>query len=318
MSKDCNSNHKYIEIFSNNGAFIALILLFLIASIVTPCFLKPANLINVMRQIAITGIVSLGMTFVIITSGIDLSVGSIVGVVAVCCASLLKVEVSVLWVVLSGIGIGIALGLVNGIGVSIGKLPAFIMTLGTMVAARGLAMIISNGQPVSWNVDALPFETLGGGNIVGIPVPVILFLVLFLISLIVLKNFPFGRYIYAIGDSREAGRLSGINVKLIEISAYVVNGLFCGIAGLVYISRLGVGEPTAGTGIELDAIAMVVIGGTSINGGTGSVTGTFIGAAILSIIANILNLLGISPFIQQVVKGSIIVIAVLVDRINKK
>lgn len=305
------------NIIKRSGIFWALIVLCIIASLISPHFFKVTNLINVIRQISISGVVSIGMTFVILTGGIDLSVGSMLGVVAVTCATMLKSGIPVSVVVVTGLLLGLALGAINGLGITVGRIVPFIMTLGTLVAVRGLAMIIANGQPIPWNRTGPAFDWLGGQSMLGIPVSVWLFALVFLVAAAILKYTPFGRYIYAVGDCREAARLSGINVKLIEFSAYAISGLLAGLSSLVYISRLSVGEPTAGTGLELDAIAMVFIGGASTSGGQGKVTGTLIGAAIVAVIANLLNLLGISPFIQQIVKGLIIVLAVLLERRKK-
>jgi len=315
QSKSLNISWK--QIFKSSGIFWALIVLFIIASLISPHFLKVNNLLNVVRQIAIVGIVSVGMTFVILTSGIDLSVGSIVGVVAVISASILKMGGSISVAIIVGLLAGTAIGVLNGLGITKGKIPPFIMTLGMMVAARGFALVYSNGSPVSWSKTGISFQWLGSGNFLGIPCPVWVFVIIFTIAALILKYSPYGRYVYAIGDSREASRLCGINVNLIEFSVYAINGFLASISAIVYISRLDVGEPTAGTGLELDAIAMVIIGGTSTFGGEGGVIGTFIGAAIIAILANLLNLIGISPFIQQIVKGAIIVLAVLMERQRK-
>ena len=305
------------KLFKQSGIFWVLVALIVIGGILSPNFLKINNLINVIRQISITGIVSIGMTFVILTGGIDLSVGSIVGVVAVVAATMLKMSVPIPVIILTGLVLGLILGSLNGLGITRGKIVPFIMTLGSLVALRGLAMVIANGQPISWSRTGVAFDFLGGQSLLGIPVSVWVFAIVFVIAAIVLKYTPFGRYIYAVGDSKEAARLSGINVKFVEFSAYAISGLLAGLCALVFISRLSVGEPTAGTNMELDAIAMVVIGGTASTGGEGGVAGTLIGAAIIAVIANLLNLLGISPFIQQIVKGLIIVLAVLLERRKK-
>lgn len=309
---------QWKRIFRRSGVFWALVGLFVIAGMASPTFLQSNNLINVVRQISITGIVSIGMTFVILTGGIDLSVGSTVGVVAVVCASLLKMGTPELMIVITGLAIGLALGSLNGLGVTVGKIVPFIMTLGTYVALRGVAMIIANGQPISWTKTGVKFDFLGGQSLLGIPVSVWVFALVFMVAFLVLKYTPYGRYVYAVGDCPEAARLSGIGVKFITYSVYAINGLLAGLCALVYISRLSVGEPTAGTGLELDAIAMVIIGGTATTGGEGGVAGTLIGAAIIAILANLLNLLGISPFIQQVVKGLIIILAVLLEGRRRK
>jgi ribose transport system permease protein len=301
-------------LFRQSGVFWVLILLCIVASVISPYFLQYNNIINVVRQISIVGIVSIGMTFVILTSGIDLSVGSIVGLVAVVTASILASGGAPWLAVLCGLLLGTGIGILNGLGISFGKIPPFIMTLGTMVAVRGLAMIMADGSPVSWRNTKTHFNWVGTGSLLKVPVTVWLFAIVFVVAALVLRYTSFGRYIYAIGDSRESARLCGINVRRIEITAYMIMGFLSALAAVVYISRLEVGEPTAGTGIELDAIAMVVIGGTSTFGGEGGVKGTLVGAAIIAVLANLLNLLGISPFIQQVVKGVIIVFAVLIER----
>ena len=189
-----------------------------------------------------------------------------------------------------------------------------VLVTSSLVAVRGLAMIMADGSPVSWRSTRTHFNWVGTGTLLKVPITVWLFVMVFLVAALVLRYTSFGRYIYAIGDSRESARLCGINVRRIEITAYMIMGFLSALAAVVYISRLEVGEPTAGTGIELDAIAMVVIGGTSTFGGEGGVKGTLVGAAIIAVLANLLNLLGISPFIQQVVKGVIIVFAVLIER----
>ena len=299
------------------GVFWALVALLILASLISPHFLQFTNLVNVLRQISITGIISIGMTFVILTSGIDLSVGSIVGSVSVVSALILKSGGSVGVIVPTALLIGAALGAVNGLGITIGKIPPFIMTLGTMVAARGIAMILANGSPIGWSNTGTDFSWLGSGSFLHLPSPVWVFALIFIIAALVLKYTTFGRYVYAIGDSREAAFLSGINVRKVELITYVINGVLSALAALVYVSRLDVGEPTHGTGVDLDAIAIVIIGGTSTFGGEGGVKGTLIGAAIIMVLANLLNLLGVSPFIQQIVKGVIIISAVLIERQRK-
>jgi ribose/xylose/arabinose/galactoside ABC-type transport system permease subunit len=297
-----------------SGVFWVLVLLCLTAAFISPYFLQYNNIINVIRQISIVGVISIGMTFVILTSGIDLSVGSIVGLVAVIVASILAAGGSPRLAVPAGLLLGTVLGALNGLGIAFGRIPPFIMTLGSMVGLRGLAMIYANGSPVSWESTHTDFSWLGTGSVLRVPVSVWLFIAVFLVAGFVLRYTSFGRHIYAIGDSREAARLSGINVRRVEIGAYTIMGFLSALAAVLFVSRLDVGEPTAGTGAELDAIAMVVIGGTSTFGGEGGVKGTLVGAAIIAVLANLLNLLGISPFIQQLVKGVIIVFAVLIER----
>lgn len=306
------------SLFKQSGVFWALVVLCIAASMASPYFLRTNNIINIVRQISIVGIVSIGMTFVILTAGIDLSVGSIVGLVAVASGLLLKLGLPPMVAVVLGLIAGTGIGALNGLGITLGGIPPFIMTLGTMVAARGTAMILSNGSPVSWSTTGVDFSSLGSGNFMFVPISVWVFAMVFIVAGIVLKYTAFGRNVYAIGDSREAARLSGINVDRIELYTYMIMGFLSALSAMVFISRLEVGEPTAGTGMELDAIAMVIIGGTSTFGGEGGVKGTLIGAAIIAVLANLLNLLGISPFIQQIVKGAIIVFAVLIERQRKK
>jgi ribose/xylose/arabinose/galactoside ABC-type transport system permease subunit len=283
------------------------------AALISDAFLNPFNLINVARQVALFGIVSIGMSFVILTAGIDLSVGSIVAVAAVVSALLLDAGVSVPLVMLAGLAIGGALGAVNGAGITLGRLPPFIMTLGMMVMGRGLAMTISDGHPIHFKDASADFAWLGQGYFLHLPVPVWIFAVVAISAYVVLRYTPFGRNIYAVGSNPEAARLAGIDVRLVVFSVYVISGLLSALTALIFVSRLTVGEPVAGVGLELEAIAVTVIGGTSLFGGEGGVVGTVMGAAIFAVLANILNLAGVSPFTQQIVKGAIIVLAVLFE-----
>lgn len=297
-----------------SGILGALILLVIVGAVISPHFLKTTNLINVIRQIAIAGIIGLGMTFVILTAGIDLSVGSIVGFVAVISASMLRAGVPWFIVIPVGLIAGGALGALNGFGITKGNLQPFIMTLGMLVIARGVTMTYSQGQPISIGDAAESFSWLGAGDFLGIPVPVWILLTVAVLSGLTLTYTPFGRHVYAVGDNTEAARLSGINTNLITFGVYVISGTLAALSALILVSRLTTGEPLQGTGFELDAIAIVVIGGTSLFGGEGGVRGTIIGAAIVAVLANLLNLVGVSPFSQQIVKGLIIIGAVLLER----
>jgi ribose/xylose/arabinose/galactoside ABC-type transport system permease subunit len=303
------------RVIRESGILGALIILIVVGAIISPHFLKTANLINVIRQIAIVGIIGVGMTFVILTSGIDLSVGSIVGLVAVVSASMLRAGVP--WFIVMPLGLlaGGAVGAINGLGITKGGLQPFIMTLGMMVIARGVTMTYSQGQPISIGAAAAEtFRWVGAGSFLGIPVPVWLLLVVAILAGLILTYTPFGRHIYAVGDNAEAARLSGINTRLVTFGVYVISGVLAALSALILVSRLTTGEPLQGTGFELDAIAIVVIGGTSLFGGEGGVRGTLIGAAIIAVLANLLNLVGVSPFSQQIVKGLIIIGAVLLER----
>lgn len=283
------------------------------AALISDAFLNPFNLINVARQVALFGIVSVGMTFVILTAGIDLSVGSIVAVVAVVSALLLGDGTAVPLVIVAALAIGLALGAVNGAGITLGRLPPFIMTLGTMVMGRGLAMTISEGHPIHFPAASADFAWLGQGYLLGLPVPVWIFAAVAASAYVVLRFTVFGRNVFAVGSNPEAARLAGIDVRLTIFTVYAISGVLSALTALIFVSRLTVGEPVAGMGLELEAIAVTVIGGTSLFGGEGGIVGTVIGAAIFAVLANILNLAGVSPFTQQIVKGAIIVAAVLFE-----
>jgi ribose/xylose/arabinose/galactoside ABC-type transport system permease subunit len=301
-----------------SGLFVVLLLLGVTASLISDAFLNPFNLVNVLRQVALYGIVSIGLTFVILTAGIDLSVGSIVAVVSVVTATLLNSGLPVPLVILSGLGLGLLFGLINGTGIILIRIPPFIMTLGTMVMLRGLALTLADGRPIDVTNSAAEFSWIGRGNAFGLPVAVWIFIGVAILSLFILRSTPFGRNVYAVGSNPEAAHLSGINVGLTKLGVYAISGFLAALTALIFVSRLTVGEPTAGTGLELEAIAIAVIGGTSLFGGQGGIVGTAIGAAILAILANIMNLIGISPFTQQIVKGAIIIIAVSMEVFRRR
>ncbi|WHO72537.1 ABC transporter permease [Rhizobium sp. BT03] len=292
------------------GALIALIIA---ASLISPHFLNPINILNVLRQVALYGILGIGMTFVILTKGIDLSVGSIVALVGVTGAVLMEQGMPIPLMVLICIAIGALVGCVNGFGIAFFRIPAFIMTLGCMVMVRGFALMIADGGTVNPGKLADSFFVLGGGYMLGVPTPIYVFAIVCIVAAVVLSFTPFGRAIYAVGSNEEAARLSGINVPLVIFSVYIICGVLAALSGLIFLSRLSVGDPNSGLGLELEAITIAVIGGTSLFGGEGTVLGTMGGAMVLAIIANILNLAGVSPFSQQVVKGAIIVLAVLLE-----
>ncbi|MBU1335935.1 MAG: ABC transporter permease [Alphaproteobacteria bacterium] len=301
-----------------SGLFVVLLLLAVTASLISDAFLNPFNLVNVLRQVALYGIVSIGLTFVILTAGIDLSVGSIVAVISVLTATMLNAGVPIPMVVLAGLGLGLMFGLINGVGITLVRIPPFIMTLGTMVMLRGLALTLADGRPIDVASTAADFSWIGRGSALGLPIAVWIFIVVALVSLFVLRFTPFGRNVYAVGSNAEAAHLSGINVELTKIGVYSLSGFLAALTALIFVSRLTVGEPTAGTGLELEAIAIAVIGGTSLFGGQGGIVGTAIGACILAILANIMNLVGISPFTQQIVKGAIIIIAVSMEVFRRR
>lgn len=300
---------SFARIWRRVGVFAALILLIIVASMLSDRFLSVPNLLNILRQVAIVGILAIGMTFVILTKGIDLSVGSLLGLSVVLYAGLLE-NYSMAVAIPLGLGAATLAGLVNGIGVAWARIPPFIMTLGMLSFARGLAFIYTGGTPIP--ILNENFYSLGNGYIAGIPIPSIILLAVLAVSAIVLSLTAFGRSVYGIGSNEEAARLSGVPVNLYKIIVYAISGLVSGLAGLVYASQLSIGTPIAGQGYELDAIAAVVVGGTSLFGGKGTVAGTFIGTLIIGVLANILNLTGVDPYVQQLFKGALIVIAVYV------
>jgi len=310
--------------FLKKYAIIGILLLFVILlSILTGgTFLQVQNLINVIRQVAAIGIIATGMTFVIIINGIDLSVGSIVAVSAVVSTSLAQspqasvimypgLQLPVIVAILAGLLAGALLGLINGSLIAGFGIAPFIATLGMMTAARGLALIYSNGRPISRL--SPEFNFIGQGDFLFLPVPIWILAIVAVGAHVILNFTRFGRHTYAIGGNEQAARVSGIHLNRIKVGIFGLSGLLAGLAGIMLAARIGSGNPQLGTGIELDAITAAVIGGTSFNGGIGTVWGTIVGALIIGIINNGLDLLNVSPFMQQVVKGSIIVLAIIID-----
>ena len=298
------------------STLLGLVVLFVFSSLVSDAFLSARNLLNVLRQSSINGIIAVGMTFVILTAGIDLSVGAVLAMVACLCAGVVKFYGgSFFFMLAAGVTAGIVLGAVNGLVITKGKIQPFIVTLASMTSIRGLALLYSKGRPIILGEEmpsALHF--LGEGYVGPVPVPVILFLIILVASSLILRRTVLGRYVYAIGGNEEAARLSGIKVDFYKIVVYSLCGLFTAVAAVIALGRLGVGNGDLGLGYELNAIAAVVIGGTNLMGGSGTMEGTFIGAVILGILSNILNLLGVGSFFQQILKGVIIIAAVLLSR----
>jgi ribose transport system permease protein len=306
---------KYIIVL----AIFAEVIVF---SMLSPQFLSVDNLLNVALSIAITGILAVGMTFVILTGGIDLSIGSVLavaGIIAAICAKNLG-DAGVFIGIIAAILVGVVCGLFNGITVSRFKVPPFVVSLAVLTIARGLAFIIADKFAGSTSISDLPggFAFLGREKILGLPVPVITMLIVFAIGWFVLTQTRFGRYVYAIGGNSEASFLAGINVKSVTTWVYVLNGFLVGLAGVTLASRLGAGLANAGMQYELDVIAAVVVGGTSLMGGKGSVISTLFGAIFIGVLNNGLNLAGIDPYLQKIALGLVILLAVLIDQINKK
>lgn len=294
--------------------FIGLILLIIVVSILNPSFLDLSNLLNLLRQISINGLIAFGMTFIILTGGIDLSVGSILALSSAFIALMITSGVDPIIALIIGVLIGFVLGAVNGLLVTKGNMAPFIATLATMTIFRGLTLVITDGNPITNLGDSYLFQLFGKGYFIGIPVPAVTMIIVFVILLIILQKTTFGRHTYAIGGNEVAAKISGIKVNKIKILIYGISGLMSALAGVILTSRLNSAQPTAGTSYELDAIAAVVLGGTSLTGGKGRIVGTLIGVLIIGVLNNGLNLLGVSSFYQQVVKGVVILIAVLIDR----
>ena len=303
-----------------NKPLIGLIIFGVIVSILNPRFLSTANLLNILRQTSINAIIAAGMTFVILTGGIDLSVGSILAICGAVSASMLAGGVNGYIVLIVTIILGTILGAVSGSFISYGKLQAFITTLVAMTLLRGATLVFTDGKPISmgFGENAELFDTIGGGYFFGVPVPIYIMVVVFAVCNYVLKNTKFGRYVFAVGGNEEATKLSGINVEKLKVKVYAISGGLAALAGIIITSRLGSAQPTAGTGYELDAIAAVVLGGTSLSGGIGSISGTITGALIIGVLGNALNLLDVSSYYQMMIKALVILAAVLIDRKTHK
>lgn len=305
-----------MAVFEKMYAFVGLILMSVILTILSPSFLTTDNLLSVALQTAIIAILAIGQSYVIITSGIDLSVGSVLALSGVVSSQLLVSGLPIPLAILIGVLVGGLCGIINGFIITKGNLPPFIVTLGMMGVARGLALVLTDGLPVSGLPKA--FTMLGNERIFFIPIPVIFLIIVGIIASFVLSRTVFGRFVYAIGSNEEATKLSGININFHKILIYGISGLLAGLGGVLLSARLVSAQPTAGMSYELDAIAAVVIGGASLMGGVGTVTGTIIGAFIMGVLRNGLNLLNVSPFWQQIAIGVVIVLAVYIDQIKRK
>ena len=298
------------------GTLIGLVALCFVLWILTPYFLTVSNLLNVAEQTSINAIVAVGMTFVILSAGIDLSVGSIVALTGVILGVALRDAQPLALALTLTLAGGVVCGAVNGLLVSHGGLPPFIVTLGTMSIARGAALLVTEGRPISGF--AASFRVLATGRVGFVPAPVIITAAVYVLAHLVLTRTTFGRYVYAIGGNEEATRLSGVAVRFHKAMIYAVSGLMSAVAAVILTARLNSAQPIAGMMYELDAIAATVIGGTSLMGGEGTLAGTLVGALIMGVLRNGLNLLGVSSFLQQIVIGGVIVVAVLLDTVLKR
>lgn len=308
-----NNNIAVSMIKSNAGIISVLLLIGFVLSIMSPVFLTTSNIISVLLQISNNMFLALGMTLVIILGGIDLSVGSIVAMSGTLTVGFIVTNGMPMWLALvAGLLMGVACGCFNGIIVAKFRVPAFIVTLAMMNMARGIAYIYSGGRSTRIMDDN--FMKIGTGQLFGlIPYPVIYMIILVIIFIVLLNKTKFGTYIYAVGGNRESAHLSGVPIKKVEIAVYTISGFLAAFAGLVLCSRMFSGQPAAGSGYEMDAIAACVLGGVSMSGGVGRISGTIFGAVVIGIISNGLNLMGVSSFWQLLVKGAIILIAVLID-----
>jgi ribose transport system permease protein len=308
-------------------SLIALLLLCVVLSLLTDKFFTTANGINVLRQVAVNVCIATGMTLIVLTGGIDLSVGSVLALCGAITAGLFKNGIAVptadLWIgftilgaILAALITGAILGWINGFVITKFRVPPFVATLAMLTIARGLTMLYTGGHPVS-NLGE-NFAVIGAGTFIGIPVPVWIAAIVVLLAAFICSKTRLGRYIYAIGGNETAAKLSGIRINRVKMTVYTIGAALAAVGGVIVTSRLDSAQPNAGTSYELDAIAAVVIGGTSLNGGRGTVWGTVIGAVIIGILNNGLVLLNVSPFWQQVVKGAVILLAVVIDKIGDK
>ncbi|MBQ2923641.1 MAG: ribose ABC transporter permease [Lachnospiraceae bacterium] len=326
-----NKSKKNIgALIGEYGAFLALLLLVIVISIVSPEFRTASNFLNLLRQASFNGLIAFGMTCVILSDGIDLSVGSTFALSAIICAELLVYGVPAGVAMLISLLVGTLLGVVSGVFVTKGRLQPFIATLITMTAYRGLSMIITDGKPISRLVASIEteagqflFKAVGKGKLefgpienpwFSIPIPVIILLIALAIFWFVLHKTTFGRKIYATGSNAKCANLVGVNTSKTKIAVYAISGFMAALAGLIMISRLDSAQPTLGDGFELDAIAAVALGGTSMSGGRGKIIGTFAGVLIIAVLNNGLNILGVGSYYQEVIKAIVILVAVLSDR----
>jgi ribose/xylose/arabinose/galactoside ABC-type transport system permease subunit len=307
------------RLLSQYGIYFAFILLCIFFAIMNPVFISLGNILNILRQISFNAIIAMGMTIVIITAGIDLSVGSVLAVAAVVCASMIQADAQVLPVpvaILIGLLIGAACGAFNGTFITKGGLAPFIVTMVMNTIARGAAQLYTKGRPVSGLAES--FLYLGSGFLLGIPVPIYLLALVVLVTWFILNKTRMGRWIYAVGGNEAAARASGINVHKVKMFAYIYSGIMAAFVGLIMTARLNSASPIVGEGYESDAIAAAVIGGTSMDGGRGKVLNVLIGALIIGTISNGLDILNVSSYWQQIIKGLIILGAVLLDRKTAK
>lgn len=306
-----NQKRNVKALISEYFIFIIFVALVVVLTCLKPSFISPGNLVNILKQASINGILAFGMMFVIIAGGFDMSVGSTVAFAGILAALLGRGDYPIIVSLIVAMLAGLLVGVINGVGVAVGDLPPFIMTLGTMTAVRGVALLISNGKPVT-GISA-EYKAVAASSLFGIPMLSIFLIVVIIICSFVLSKTVYGRRVYACGGNLQAARVSGINTTLIRISTFAIAGLLAGLSGFLMTSRVTIGQPTAAESYEMDAITACVVGGVSMSGGVGKSWGVVIGCLLITVIANGLDIMGVSSHWQKIVKGAIIVLAVLID-----
>ena len=301
---------QFAAIYRSYGTILIFVGIFVLAALSSPIFLTEANLINVLRQVVVVSLLACGVTFVIILGQIDVSLGSVLALSGTLAASAMAATGSITIAVVVGLLVGGATGVVNGMVVTAFRIPSFIMTLAMTTVARGAALLYTGGAPISGLGD---FKVIGQGSVGPVPISVMILAVIVAISWVLLNKTKFGRYVYAVGGNERAALASGLRPGSVIVKAFAFNGLLAGVAGIVLMSRINSGQPAGGVGYEFDAITAVVVGGTSLMGGTGTITGTIVGSMIIGVINNTLNLVNVSSYWQQIIKGLIIAVAVILD-----
>ena len=308
---ELNKGKNLKSLISEYFIFVIFIIIVIGLTILKPSFITPSNLVNILKQASINGILAFGMMFVIISGGFDMSVGSTVAFSGILAAMLGQGNNPLILALIAALLAGLGVGLINGVGVAVGELPPFIMTLGTMTAVRGLALLASNGKPVIGMSE--PYKAIAAGSIAGIPMLAIFLIIVIIICSFVLAKTVYGRRVYACGGNLQAAKVAGINTTAIRISSFAIAGFLAGLCGFLMTSRVTIGQPTAAESYEMDAITACVVGGVSMTGGVGKPWGVVVGTLLITVIANGLDILGVSSHWQKIVKGLIIVLAVLID-----
>nr|WP_302664754.1 ABC transporter permease [uncultured Agathobaculum sp.] len=311
-----NKTKSAKALLSEYFIFVIFIALVIVLTCLKPSFIQPSNLVNILKQASINGILAFGMMFVIIAGGFDMSVGSTVAFTGIVAALLGQGQFPIVVPLVVAMLAGLAVGVVNGVGVAVGDLPPFIMTLGTMTAVRGLALLTSDGKPITGISDS--YKAVAASSFFGVPMLAIFLVVVILICAFVLAKTVYGRRVYACGGNLQAARVSGINTTMIRISTFAIAGLLAGLSGFLMTSRVTIGQPTAAESYEMDAITACVVGGVSMSGGVGKPWGVVVGCLLITVITNGLDILGVSSHWQKIVKGLIIVLAVLIDVKGKR